>query len=62
MQKEGILDYKYGRATGFWAYNSGLSYWALRPVASEAGMLTFEAFATQQGFDPRSWPPLAPGF
>jgi len=58
MEKEGTLAYKYDKATGFWSYNGGISYWALRPASSDAPPLTFETFARGAGFDPKSWPPL----
>jgi len=58
MEKEGLLAYKSGTATGFWSYNGGISFWSLVPPSSEAPPLTFKTFATEQGFDPKSWPPL----
>jgi len=58
MEKEGLLAYKSGKATGFWSYDGGISFWSLVPPSSEAPPLTFKTFATEQGFDPKSWPPL----
>ena len=59
MLKEGLVAYKPGKATGFWSYNGGISFWSLKPP-SESRPMTFETFATEKGFDPKTWPPLAP--
>jgi hypothetical protein len=61
MLKEGLLAYRGGHATGFWSYNSGISFWSLAPVSSEAPPITFKAFALERGLDPKSWPPLGYG-
>jgi hypothetical protein len=45
MEKDGILAYMYDKATGYWSYNGGISYWALRPASSDASPITYEAFA-----------------
>lgn len=41
--------YRVGPATGHWAYNERISYWAL--PAGGSAMLTWEEFARQQGLD-----------
>ncbi|MFL5796562.1 MAG: hypothetical protein ACJ77A_01350 [Actinomycetota bacterium] len=61
MLRERLVAYRFSTATGFWSYNGGISYWSLpRPAgASDVPLLTFETFAAQEGFGPKTWPPLA---
>jgi hypothetical protein len=60
MLREDLVAYKPGRATGFWSYNSDISFWSLQPL-SHSRPMTFATFAAEQGFDPKTWPPLASG-
>ena len=44
LWKRGDLTATWGTATGYWAYNGVISYWAL-PNAPDAGLLTWKEFA-----------------
>jgi hypothetical protein len=55
LQREGLLAWQRESATGFWKYNGQISYWAVPPSPAPTSMLTWEAFATQQGLDPSKW-------
>ena len=48
------LTFFVGPATGYWSYNSTISYWALAPGPEESARLTYQEFATQIGIDPQS--------
>ncbi|MET0715014.1 MAG: hypothetical protein ABWY57_08865 [Mycetocola sp.] len=37
---------------------NGISFWSLKP-SSASRPITFEIFAIEQGFNPKTWPPLA---
>lgn len=58
MLREDLVAYRPGKATGFWSYNGEISFWSLKPV-TESRPITFEDFAAEQGFAPKTWPPLA---
>jgi hypothetical protein len=51
----GDIDYRWGKATGYWDYNSQVSYWALVPVPPDEPVVTWSAFATAEGLDPAEW-------
>lgn len=51
LANRGELELRWGPATGFWAYNGTLSYWALSPATGEA-MESWATFALDQGIDP----------
>lgn len=55
LTREGAVAWQYAKATGFWSYNGEISYWALPPAPSKGERLTWEAFATTEGFDPQAW-------
>ncbi len=62
LSGEGILAWQYSRATGFWAYNGSISYWASPPAPSLDARLTWSQFAVREGLDPSVWdltPPSA---
>jgi hypothetical protein len=49
----GDVLYRVGPATGYWAYNEVISYWALPPGPAEGGdPLSWETFATEAGLNP----------
>jgi hypothetical protein len=51
----GDLDGDFGPATGYWSYNSIISY--LWPTsATPDRRLTWKEFAVDQGLDPLEWP------
>lgn len=53
----GELTGIFGQATGYWDYNSTISYWC--PAGVEpTDELTWEVFAVEQQIDPESWPLL----
>ena len=55
----GDLGGEWGPATGYWHYNSVISY--LCPAGADpTSTITWQAFAVSQGLDPDSWPLLAP--
>ncbi len=58
LASEGVLSHFAGPATGYWAYNGTISYWARPKGADDGDPLTWEAFATTGGLDPMDWPPL----
>jgi hypothetical protein len=41
-------------ATGYWAYNSSISYWALPPAPPVDHVLTYTDYATAIGLDPNA--------
>lgn len=54
----GELTGEFGSATGYWAYNSTISYWC--PAgAHPTSTITWQVFAESQDLDPDSWPLLA---
>ena len=55
LRDEGILSWRYGKATGFWAYNGSISYWAAVPPPAEGSELTWVHFAHDVGLDPEVW-------
>ena len=55
LADRGEVLYKPGRATGYWAYNSGISYWALPPGPENPNeVLTYREFAMREGLDPEA--------
>jgi len=55
LRDEGILSWQYGKATGFWAYNGSISYWAPVPPPDDGRELTWTQFAHDVGLDPECW-------
>jgi hypothetical protein len=55
LRNEGLLAWRYDKATGFWDYNGTISYWATVPPPREDDRLTWEDFAGSHGLDPRKW-------
>jgi hypothetical protein len=50
----GVVQYREGRATGYWSYNGTLSYWRLPDENAKPGVVTYEEFALQNGLDPKA--------
>lgn len=58
--REGIVSVSSGRGTGYWDYNSRISYWALSgSPAADVEPLTWSTVAASLGINARDWPPLA---
>lgn len=55
LRNEGLLAWQYAKATGFWAYNGTISYWATVPAPAEDNRLTWDAFAVANHLDPSTW-------
>ncbi len=55
LRDEGALAWQYATATGFWAYNGSISYWAIPPAPPADERATWEQFALDAGLDPKSW-------
>jgi hypothetical protein len=55
LRGEGLLAWRYDRATGFWGYNGQISYWAQLPAPADDALLTWAAFAELKGLDPDDW-------
>ena len=55
LSREGILAWQYARATGFWAYNGSISYWAMPPAPPTERRLSWSDFATEQGLEQMEW-------
>jgi hypothetical protein len=51
---------EFGPATGYWAYNSVISYWALPGFDPDPTPTTWKAFATENGLDADEWVLLKP--
>lgn len=48
LRETGLLAHMTGKATGDWAYNSGISYWAKPPPGPpKTSALTYEVFTTK---------------
>lgn len=53
----GELSGELGAATGYWAYNSTISYWC--PAGAQpTKRITWADYAADHGIDPMSWPLL----
>jgi hypothetical protein len=53
MAARGEVLYQEGRATGYWAYNGTISYWALPPGPAQSDpTLTYNDYAKEAGIDP----------
>jgi hypothetical protein len=60
LRNEGLLAWRYGKATGFWAYNGTISYWAIVPPPPDENRLTWEEFAENGGLAPQEWDLTSP--
>lgn len=56
LSAEGLVTYADGKATGRWAYNGNVSYWAPGGTPPQAPRITWEQFSNETGIDPGSWP------
>jgi hypothetical protein len=45
------IELRWGPATGFWAYDGTVGYWALAPASSDQ-LLSWDEFATKANLDP----------
>jgi hypothetical protein len=52
LATNGLLCRHTGTSTGYWNYNSTISYWALPPAPAWEQRLTYEDFARSEGLDP----------
>jgi hypothetical protein len=52
LQGEGVLTKKFGKATGSWAYDGEVSYWALPPAEGLGPDITWKEFAVGEGIEP----------
>ena len=53
LADRGEILYREGPATGYWKYNSAISYWALPPeIQDDRPLLSYEEFAVSEGLDP----------
>jgi len=48
----GDILWRSGPATGYWAYNGAISYWALPPRLKNEDRLTYRDWAIKAGLDP----------
>lgn len=58
LSREGALAFRSVPATGRWRYNGQISGWCIPGTPAEASdeVLSWEAFAAEQGIDPETWP------
>jgi hypothetical protein len=55
LADRGEVLYRPGQATGYWAYNSGISYWALPPGPTDpSARLSYKDWAMGAGLDPNA--------
>lgn len=52
MREHGMVEWQEGPATGYWSYNSVVSYWALPPAPPSSQRLTYLEYAKSIGLDP----------
>lgn len=52
---EGAVGWQYAAATGFWSYNTRISFWSLFPTSATENRLTWESYAKDRGIDPVTW-------
>jgi hypothetical protein len=55
LRREGLLEYRTWKPTGYWAKNSTISYWAIPPGPPEDARLTWNQYALDLNLDPASW-------
>lgn len=58
LSREGSLAHLTTEATGRWGYNDEISAWS-HPDRADEPVLSWAAYAEQQGIDPDSWPATA---
>jgi len=51
----GLIAKSVGPATGYWGYNVTISHWAPLPAPDEGRVLTWSAYAIENGLDPEDW-------
>ena len=54
LWSRGVVVGQERNATGYWAYNSSISYWALPPAPPVDHVLTYTDYATAIGLDPNA--------
>jgi hypothetical protein len=52
LWSRGVVVGQERNATGYWAYNSSISYWVLPPAPPVDHVLTYIDYATDIGLDP----------
>jgi len=57
LLSHGELSGRFGSATGYWSYNSTISYWCPAGAHPER-TITWASYAAENGIDPMSWPLL----
>jgi hypothetical protein len=60
LRREGLLEYRTWRPTGFWSKNSTISYWATPPGPDDESRLAWQEYATENGIEPSEWEFHAP--
>jgi hypothetical protein len=55
LRREGLLEYRTWKPTGYWAKNSTISYWAHPPGPPDEARLTWNEYALDLNLDPASW-------
>jgi hypothetical protein len=55
LRSEGTVVHKTGPATGYWAYNGEISYWALPPPPALENTMTWVQFSEVHNLDPENW-------
>jgi len=45
LERTGEIGYRYGPATGEWAYTGSISYWAVDPPSSNVPVLTYAVYS-----------------
>jgi hypothetical protein len=56
LLKKGFVDGEFGPATGYWAFDGQISYWAL-PGENPTARMSYAEFATATGLDPNDFTP-----
>ena len=56
LARAGLLVLSFGPGTGYWSYDSEISYWAAPPGPVDGERQTWEQFARAENLDPQKWP------
>ena len=62
LARDGLLAWQRGPGTGYWHFDSVITYWALPPGPDPSDVLRWRNFAAAEGLDPARWdltPPAA---
>jgi hypothetical protein len=58
LDRVGTVARRWVPSTGRWRYLEGVFAYALSPGPPEDDLMTWEAFAVDNGIDPQAWPAL----